>query len=86
MHPKMSSPGRSRERVILRLAERAEGPLKCKLRFRNREKTQIAFARALAVCAARDDTRFPSKQLSGNGRLNNMVSVSSKEENGLVVC
>jgi hypothetical protein len=77
---------RSRKYVILRLAERAEGPLKCNLRVRNGEKTRTAIARSLDVCAARDDTRFASTQRSGNVRLNTMMSVSSSEENGLLAC
>src|SRR5450755_1419862 len=43
--------------VILRLAKRAEGPLKCNARFRQ-EQAQFAGARFLAVCAARNDTAF----------------------------
>ncbi len=35
-----------------------EGPLSCKLRYALKEEAPIADERSLAVCTAREDTRF----------------------------
>ena len=46
------------ESVVIPSRADGEGPLKCKLRYALTKEAVIASARSLAVCAARDDTRF----------------------------